>query len=208
MAITNDNVVSLDEFLSGDEPDYTTEPAAPVDMDQAERWLRHYRRLQTEADRALEVANAERARIDLWLSVELDRIGRQQAWFEQGLTQMHAAVLRVTPKAKTLRLPSGTLKARAQQPEWSIDDEPAFLTWAREHRPELVNQPVPPPAKPAKADAKKVLELTEPKARAGERVAVRDPQSGEVVPGVTVLIRGEAFSIDLADIEEGDDDGR
>lgn len=202
-------VIDLDEFLAGPEPDFDTEPTAPVDMDQAERFLRHWRRLQADADRATEVANTQRARIDLWLSAELDRVGRQQRWFEQSLFGLHSAILRATPKAKTLHLPSGSLRARAQQPEWAYDDEEAFVAWAVEHRPELAPDPVPPPLparKPAKAEAKKRLTLADPKARPGMSVGVIDPDSGEVVPGLHVVIRGDTHWIELPGEEAQADD--
>lgn len=203
------NVVDLEQFLAGDEPDFDADPTPPVDLDQAERWLRHVRRLTAELTQVVEVANAQRARIDLWESVETERLERRIAWFEQGLAAMHAAVLRDNPKGpKTLRLPSGQLKARGQQPEWEFDG-PLFVAWAQRSRPALVNTPPPPAAKPDKAEAKARLRVKDPDAKPGDTVEVIDPLTGEVVPGVTVTIRGDKHWIELAadvdDVEAGDE---
>ncbi len=43
---------------------------------------------------------------------------RRARWYEAALEQWHLAELERNPRAKTIKLPSGDLRLRAQQPEW------------------------------------------------------------------------------------------
>jgi len=79
------------------------------------------------------------------------------------------------PKLKTVKLPHGTLKMRAQQPQYEYD-EAQLLPWAKENLPEavIVKESV------AKTPVKKHIQET-----------------GEVVPGVTIIERPEKFSVEV-----------
>lgn len=48
----------------------------------------------------------------------IDQYERRAAWYRFALEQWHRAELERNPRAKTIKLPSGDLRLRAQQPEW------------------------------------------------------------------------------------------
>jgi hypothetical protein len=189
---------SLEDALTADvDPDFDTAPAPPSDTARANSMLRHVDRLHRRRLDVLMLAEAETERVDLWLSGELAKIDGQVAWFEQALAAWHEAVLRDDPKAVTISLPAGRHIARTQQPEWEIDDS-EFLVWAAAHHPVLINPGAPKPAVPSvdRAAVKKMLMV--PVAQPGDRVQVVDPESGEMVPGVTVTVRPRKYSIEAA----------
>lgn len=177
-------VPPLGELLAGDPPDFDDEPVAPVDADQANRWL--YRIAQLDAADAadIEIANTERARIDLWLSLQLQRRAHDRDWLTKSLTLMHETAVR-NGGPKTVHLPNGTLVARQQPPEWTFDDR--FIDWAEKHNPDLLRRP---PAEIDKNAAKKAIDPD------GNIVSKLDPGDELfVAPGVTVIKRPDKVTI-------------
>lgn len=175
------NAVDLDDLLAGPEPEWDETPVPPDGTEHANRLLRRLARVRREQATVDALAAAEYARVDAWHAGEAHRLDRQQEWLEQALAQYHRAVLARDPKAKTVSLPNGTLKARAQQPEWTFEDPDAFLAWAQANAPELVRQPDPPGPAIDKAATKQTM--------AANVVDGRLVVLGEIVPGVTVTDR-------------------
>lgn len=195
----------VDEFelaLADDaDVDFDTEPAPPLDHDQASRWLRHVCRLDREEREVSALAAAERQRIAAWEDARVERIRRERAWFERSLEQYQRAAV-AGGGALTLQLPNGTLKLHAQQPTWEYADEPAFLAWAEEHHPELVRRPDPPPPAPDRNAVKKALNVAGIKdAAPNSALLAVDPDTGEAVPGLIVKTRDRKFDIDLPESE-------
>lgn len=195
MAIT-DLHHDLDEHLAGPDPDWldTDEPVIPAaDKTQADRWLRKLAHLQADADEIDALYRAQLDQLNAWRDERLRVIGNAQARLEQSLAMFHAAALDLDPKAKTLSLPAGTLKARAQQPEWRYVNEAAFLEWAAANRPELVRRPEPVTPPPA-VDRTAVKKVLRPAVDGPGGSPAIDPESGEVVPGVEVEHRAPKFT--------------
>lgn len=179
----------LDEFMMGDEPDYEAPPEAPQDAERADMQLRRLAKVRAEMAQIGEHARAQIARIDEWHARRVEVLANRARWIEEGLEMWHRAVLADDPSRKSISLPCGTLKSRVQQPEWVFDDE-VFIAWAREHAPSLVRVPEPKPAVDRNA-AKKALLTVE----VGEGAHSILTEEGEVVPGVTVTVRGPSFSV-------------
>lgn len=163
----------LEALLAGDEPDWDTDLEAPEDADSADRMLRRMRLLREERDSALEVAQAQRARIDLWLSCEQSRIDARLESLRSALEIYHRRLLAQDSKRKTVSLPNGRLVSRAQQPEYQFE-EPVFVDWAERYNPDLIR-------------VKEVRSID--KAAAKKFVA----DQGTTIPGVTVVERGPKF---------------
>lgn len=191
MTTTADIYDDLTDHLAGPEPDYTTDPGdhLAADDEEANRLLRHLARARRQADSINLVYDAEITRLEERRRSRLDKIERKADWLQQRLALWHQARLGADPAAKTIELPAGTLRSRAQQPEWRIDDE-RFLAWAAEHRPDLVSVPEPRP-RPDRTAVKQALKL--PDGHPGDTVAPVDPATGEVVPGVDVVIRDRKY---------------
>lgn len=151
-----------------------------------------------DADRRLandrEVAQAQRDRIDEWLAEREHAHTEATEFLRSQLEGFHRRLLDDQPvewhkkKDKTLKLPSGgRLVARAQQPEWTFDDE-AFVAWATTHAADLVRTK----HEPDRATAKERLTAT--------NVDGRVVLDGELVPGVTVTARPPKFEIDSGEL--------
>lgn len=174
----------LDAAMAGDEPEWDSEPTPAVDLVEVDRWLTRLARLDRVDEQTRMLAGLRRSTVDEWEAEQLARTAVQRDWLVASLRGFHQAVLADDEKRKTITLPSGVLKARAQQPVWSFDDD-RFLAWAREHRPELVRVPVASPA-PDRAEARKVLQVVDGR--------VIDPTTGQVVDGVTVTPKPDKFT--------------
>lgn len=186
----------LDEYLAGDEPDYTADVEAPQDADEVDRRLRRLAKVRAEMAQIGEHAQAQIDRINEWHARRVEVLAGKERWLEEGLEMWHRAVLAEDPSRKTISLPCGTLKARVQQPVWEFDDE-TFIAWAEVHAPGLVRVPEPRPA----VDRKAAKVALDDNVQDDETVVwcTVDEDTGEVlagtVPGVTVTVRPPSFTV-------------
>ena len=176
--------LDLADWLVGPDPDFDAEVAPPADADEADRRLRMLAKVRGEIAEVERQAAAEIARVNEWAESRYSVLHGRAQWLEDGLEMWHRAVLSEDPSRKSISLPCGTLKSRAQQPEWEFS--PEFLPWAVQHAKALVRIPTPEPQVDKNA-AKKALNWAD-----DGTVMTAD---GEVVPGVTVAVRGPAFSV-------------
>lgn len=185
----------LDEYLAGDEPDYSADVEPPQDADEVDRRLRRLAKVRAELAQIGDHARAQIERINEWHARRVEVLAGQERWLAEGLEMWHRAVLSEDPSRKTISLPCGTLKARAQQPVWEFS--PEFLPWAVQNAPGLVRIPTPAP-QVNKAAAKNALTFIP--GRPGEQSSVLTDE-GELVPGVTVQVRGPSFSIVTEEVD-------
>ena len=185
----------LDEFLAGPDPDYDTDPEPPQDADEANRRLRRLARIRAQIREVEDQALAQIDQVNAWAERRYEVLHGRARWEQEGLEMWHRAVLAEDPSRKSISLPCGTLKSRSQQPEWVFDDE-VFIAWASEHAPSLVRVPEPKPAVDRNA-AKKALLTVE----VGEGAHSILTEEGEVVPGVTVTVRGPSFSVVTEEVD-------
>lgn len=132
-----------------------------------------------------ELARAEIERIKRWLEDETQELQRDIEFFEGLLKEYHVKQLAKDSKAKTIKLPYGVLKMRKQQPKIERNDE-QLKAWAKENKPDVL---IPQEPKLDWAGLKKVLKI------AGDKMI--DPDTGEAVPGVTVIEREPKFSVEV-----------
>lgn len=187
--------LDLADWLVGPDPDFDAEVAPPADADEADRRLRLLAKVRREIAEVERHAADEIDRVNAWAESRYSVLHGRAQWLTDGLEMWHRAVLSEDPSRKSISLPCGTLKSRAQQPEWAFDDE-VFLPWAEVHAPSLVRVPEPKPAVDRNA-AKKALLTVE----VGEGVHSILTEEGEVVPGVTVTVRGPSFSVVTEEVD-------
>lgn len=225
--------MSMNEFdLTGSdfEPDYEEEP---VDLDPAEadaldvaNWhLRCISRVRAERDALNAHFEAEMSRLQMRLDSRLLVLAKQESWHTRPVVGLHRALRAADPKRTSITLACGTLRSKAQQPEWEYPDELAFLAWADTHHPELVapqevSMKVPSvsigavrdalekvkvldgipititPAHPAKAEVKKVL--TKRDAKGNPLAYGLDPATGDIPPGLKVTTQEPDFTVDTS----------
>lgn len=185
-----DIVAELEAALAGEEPDFTVPPTADalvLDSDQATQWLA---RLDSVRRKRQEVKDAMAAAVDRMKVVAAARkanLDEQEAWLEEALSIYHTIMLELDPEgAKTIILPTGTLKSGTWGGDiWTYDDA-TFDAWAIENLPGAVEYPAP---KVDKGTAKKLI--NDSKVRVSDDL-VQLPD-GTTVPGLTVTERPRAF---------------
>lgn len=158
-----------------------------TDQRRADWAMERVRQLRAEIAENELRAGEQRDRIERWLERVNSTANRQAEFFEGLLMEWHAAELGRDPKRKTIHLPAGTLKARARQNSWEIDDEAALLAFLQANAPELVRTK----HEVAKGDMKKRYS-----GNAAGHVITPD---GEVVPGVRIEPGGVSFSVVVAE---------
>ena len=143
--------------------------------DQAAWALRKMSRIKAEIEENNRVAQAEIDLIVSWRDEENEKLERSISFFESLLHEFFLQLRESDPKLKTMKLPHGTLKMRAQQPQYEYDEE-ILLSWAKENLPEavVIKESV------AKTPVKKHIQET-----------------GELVPGVTITERPEKFAVEV-----------
>lgn len=180
----------LAEALTGGAP--AREEGFVVDTREKAIWaLRKLKHILDEKAAVEAAAREEIKRVEDWLANEVKRLDADAAYFEGLLADYHRRVLAEDPRAKTIRLPHGTLKVRAQQPEYRRD-EAALLAWVKANRPELVK---------VKEDVdwaalKKSLMVAGEDAGA-PFMPVVDGETGAVVEGVLAVPRPDKFSVEI-----------
>jgi hypothetical protein len=143
--------------------------------DQAAWALRKMSKIKAEKEENVRTAQAEIKRIDDWCQSENDKVQGSLDFFEYLLMGYMQQERQADPAVKTIKLPHGSLKMRAQQPEFVYDEE-ALLEWARKVMPSsiIVKESFP------KQIAKDWLKTT-----------------GELPDGVTITERPEKFSVEV-----------
>ncbi len=158
-----------------------------IDDDQKANWaLRKIRQLQEKRKANIQLAEAEIERINTWLKEVNGDLEQSIDYFTGLLEGYHRQVLEQDPKAKTIKLPYGKLKMRAQQPEF-IRDNDKLLSWLKQSNK---TDYIVVKESPDWARLKKNLQV------AGN--ALVDPETGEVVEGVEVVERGPKFSVEVS----------
>ncbi|HUW00756.1 MAG TPA: host-nuclease inhibitor Gam family protein [Acidimicrobiales bacterium] len=175
----------------------------PPDQDNADRLLRGLRAVTRRRDEFLDVANRRRAELDARIAEVVGPLDQQVADITFQLEQYHAAVLSVAPSQTTVKLPHGTLRARAGGVSWEIEDEEALRAWLKENWPALLEPQEPPKAKLNRNEMKTALKegAVVDRKKGGqvprdEEGTVVDPKTGEVVPGLRIVAKDTGFFID------------
>ena len=107
----------LDEFMA----DLGPLEDAVVDPLLAERMVRRVVRLRRQLDTDADVAKAEQARIADWYTTRAEATEKATEYLVACLRGYHETRLADDPKAKSIHLPSGTLKARRSPDRVEVD---------------------------------------------------------------------------------------
>jgi len=131
------------------------------------------------------LARAEVERVQQWLASETDKLKGDIEFFENLLHEYHQQELIKDKKAKTIKLPHGTLKMRAQQPQYHRDPD-VIREWAEANKPDVLIPQLP------KLDWARLKKTVKPVG--GKAI---DAGTGEVIPGITVIDRPPKFSVEV-----------
>lgn len=133
-----------------------------IDGDRlASALLRDVRRIDAEVARLGEMAAAERAYIDEWLSGTADPLIEKRKRLTDTLERYHRALVAQLGKdaPRTIRLPAGELKARRKIVKLDVTEASAFCKWAAHYglSDDLVRPPKPGEPAPELNEVKKLI---------------------------------------------------
>lgn len=159
-----------------------------IDTEQKANWaLRKIKQLQDKMDANADLAAEEIAKVEAWEKEVNEGLHQSILFFTGLLEQYHRGVYAKDPEAKTIKLPHGQLKMRAQQPEFRRDND-KLLAWL-ESKGTIGKAYIKIAKSPHWGELKERLRI------AGDRMV--DPETGEVVPGVEVVEREPKFSVEV-----------
>lgn len=149
--------------------------------------LAQMRRIQEQIASFEERAQAERERVEWWLSNVTEALRNKLAAAESMLTTYHESQFDQDSKKISIKFPGGTLKSRGTKDLWQVSDEEAVVKWAKESRPELVKVT----ESLRKGDANKVFGAFKGK--------VIDTETGELIPGTDILPGSREYWVKVND---------
>ena len=168
------------------EPDIDYDEPALMPGDEAEALERadwHMRKasmLTRERDQLAAIYRAEIERLHLRLAYRTRIYDDQIEWHELPVESLHRALLRESPKRKTIELPHGTSKIRVSKtPRIEFTDKAATMAWAETAHPEILGR---------------TINVTGVKSIASVTGALVIDDNGEVVPGVTAVLDEPSWS--------------
>lgn len=155
-----------------------------TNLDSANWCLRKLAALKARQMEIDQLARAEVERITSWQKKQTEGLDRQGEFFTGLLEEYHRRELAADPKRKTITTPYGEMHLRKQQPQWAFD-EAALIPYLNINYPYLVKEKVV--YSPDKQKIKEFFKVADGQAL--------DIVTGEVIPGVAVYDRAEAFSV-------------
>lgn len=168
-------------------PEEEKERFRVTDNSSANWCLRKIKALKTQQGENTQLAQKEIDRIKAWEEAENGKLQDSITFFEGLLIRYHMEQFEQDPKKKTISLPDGKLKARAQQPEFIRDDEKLVEYLRKAGRTDYIKVI----EKPEWGEFKKIIEVSM------DGKTVVDTQTGEIVEGVTAEIRPPKFSVEV-----------
>lgn len=146
-----------------------------TDKASAEWALRKIRAYKQQIKENEELYNAEIQRLNEWLESVNKKANDNINYFTALLQEYMIKELEKDPKSRSIKLPSGTVRFRKQQPEWQFEDE-KVISWLKSNKPELIRTI----EKYDKNDIKKIVKET-----------------GEIIDGIKIENREDKFEVDV-----------
>lgn len=175
-------MATLNEYLESQEQ--TEKESFVIDDDNRANWaLRKIKQYKDEQAQNNALATAEIDKIESW-NKEENQKAQDSIDFFQGLLAVYAMNKReADPKFKSQKLPNGSIKFRKQQPNFIYDDRDLIDSLKKSDRSDLINVK----ESPDKKEIKKAFKVEDDK--------LVDPETGEVIGGVTVEHRDDKFEV-------------
>lgn len=152
-----------------------------IENDEQATWaMRKLTAARARLDEIAHIAEAEIQRIQAWAERESREPMRDVEYFEGVLTEY--GITQRAEGRKTVSTPYGSIKSRMGQPKYTFLDKDQFIEWAKANHPDWVA-------------VKEEPALSVIKAATSEPV---DPDTGEVIPGLTVDPASISYSIEVS----------
>lgn len=164
-------------------------PVLLIDTLEKAAWaMRKIAWAQEKINEIERVAQAEIERIKAWVEQATASHRHTMEFFDVPLKEYHRRVLAENPRAKTIRLPHGTLEARSASAAPEVDGDAgreALTAWAQESAPEYVEME----PRLVWGGLKQALQVD---TDAGQVVYAA---TGEIVPGVRIKPAETTFKV-------------
>jgi len=160
------------------------QPFRITNLDQANWAVRKIARIETARQECRALVEQEMAKLNTWLKSEEEDYDQERSFFEHLLREYMDEQRQQDSKLKTIKLPNGKIGLRKQQPEFQRDND-KLLAWLKKNRQDLVKVKEEPDWAGLKAVA----------AVLGNTMA--DPETGEVIEGVTVVHRPDKLHVEF-----------
>lgn len=178
--------MELQEFL--DQEENVNDESFKIDDEQKANWaLRKIKQHQEQIKENNALAQAEIDKIEAWNQQENDKAQQSIDYF-QGLLAKYAMDKREQdPKFKSLKLPNGNIGFRKKPKKWNYQDDILLETLKQNQLTDFIRVK----EQPDKSQIKKAFEVV------GDKVI--NPETGEVLEGITVEDQEEDFSVKVSD---------
>ncbi|MEF3330601.1 host-nuclease inhibitor Gam family protein [Oceanobacillus oncorhynchi] len=177
---------SLNQYL--EEQEQTERESFVVDTDEKANWaLRKIKQAQQKQIEANALATEEQDKIEAWYQSEREKAQRDIDYFQGMLAHYAVKKREKDPKFKSQKLPNGRIKFVKKQPKFNYKDESVVKYLEESEREDLLKVT----KEPKKAEIKKAFVIKEDK--------LIDPDTGEVVDGVTVEHLEDEFKVEVSD---------
>jgi hypothetical protein len=153
------------------------------DLNKATWAMRKLREVVVHLEANVEIAKAEKARIDAWLEEVNKPLLSEREFFEGHLTMYLRKQRQEDDSIKTISTPYGKITSRATQPKWDFTDE--LTDWLLNHNDNLVRIKY----EVDKTELKKSYEVEGDKAI--------DPKTGEVVPHIQITPADISYKVEV-----------
>lgn len=174
--------MSLDEELLNT---YQADERFKIENNDQANWaLRKISKIRKQRTEIKDISDLEIHRIEMWRNKNFEDLDKEEQYFLNLLRDYHSMILYEDPKRKTLDLPAGKCRFRAQPPEFKQDPE-RLLEWLERNKLDAF---IRVKKEPAWGELKKLV-----KVHNGQVVM----ETGEIVEGVTAEEHGLSFRVEV-----------
>lgn len=171
----------LDEFEVEEAPQ--KEAFVVDDLGKATWAMRQLRGIVAQIEANVEIAKAEKERIDAWQESVNKPLLNDRLYFETLLTNYLREERKNDPDKKTISTPYGKITSRTTQPKWDIAEE--LTDWLLNHNDALVRIKY----EVDKAELKKTYPT--------EGTKAVNPMTGEIIPFVTITPSDISYKVEV-----------
>lgn len=159
-----------------------------IDDDQTANWaLRKIKQYQEKQKANNELAQAEIEKIESWNKQENEKAQQSIDYFQSLLAQYAMKKREEDPKFKSQKLPNGYIGFRKKQPKWNYQEDVLLETLKKNQLTDFIKIK----EQLDKSSIKKAFDVVNGK--------VINPDTGEVIEGITVEEQGEDFTVRVDD---------
>ncbi|WP_193063419.1 host-nuclease inhibitor Gam family protein [Oceanobacillus oncorhynchi] len=171
-----------------EEQEQTEKESYKIRNDSAANWaLRKIKQAQQKQEEVNALAVDEIEKINRWSEEENAKNQKDIDYFQGLLAQYAMEKRQQDSEFKSLKLPNGRIRFQKKQPKYNYDDDAVVEYLKKNERTDLFQTTTT--EKPLKNDIKKAFTINKDK--------LIDPDTGEVIDGVTVEHPDDEFKVEV-----------